>query len=112
MIFTSCGTTVQREDVVGCWRVAYIDTDGIKIKDGNYKMCFEENGELVSQRNNGAEKITAEWNIEESDSTIVIHYEGRGMPDTMKVVKVEEEEMHLRVKKLHSYITLYLRKEK
>jgi len=112
LIFSSCGEPISRDEIAGCWTVAYIDTDGVKVKAGEYQMCFEENGVLISERKNGKEKVKAEWNFEESDSTIVIHYKNSSMPDTAKIIKFEEEEMHLRMKKMESYVTLYLRKEK
>jgi hypothetical protein len=112
-LITACGEAINRVEITGCWSVAYIDTDGVKVKAGEYQMCFEENGVLISERKNGKEKIKAEWNFEENDSTIVIHYKGSSMPDTAKIIKFEDgEEMHLRIKKMESYVTLYLRKEK
>lgn len=111
IILFSCGNAIDRDEITGCWNVAYIDTDGVKMKGGLYQMCFEENGVLVSQKKDGSEKVKAEWNFEESDSTIVLHYSG-SMPDTAKIIKMEDEELHLRIKKKASYITLYLRKEK
>lgn len=112
-LFSSCGGGISRVEVTGCWTVAYIDTDGVKMKGGEYEMCFEENGSLISQKIGGTEKVTAEWNIEENDSLIILHYKGGSMPDTAKIIKFEaEEEMQLRMKKGESLITLYLRKEK
>jgi hypothetical protein len=113
LIFSSCGGSISRKEVTGCWTVAYIDTDGIKMKGGAYQMCFEENGILVSQKMDGSEKVNAEWNIEENDSLIVLHYSGGSMPDTAKIIKFEAgEEMQLKMKKGESLITLYLRKAK
>lgn len=112
-LFSSCGGGILREDITGCWTVSYIDTDGIKMKGGDYEMCFEENGTLISQKKGGTEKVNAEWNIEENDSLIILHYKGGSMPDTAKIIRFEiGEEMQLKMKKGESLITLYLRKEK
>ncbi len=112
-IFSSCGGSISKENITGCWTVAYIDTDGVKMKGGTYQMCFEENGVLISQKKDGTQKVKAEWNILENDSLIIFHYQGRSMPDTAKIIHFQaEEEMHLRMKKAESLITLYLRKEK
>lgn len=112
-ILTSCGGSISKENVSGCWTVAYIDTDGVKMKGGVYQMCFEEGGVLVSQKKDGTEKVNAEWNILENDSLIILHYKGSSMPDTAKIIQFQaDEEMQLRMKKGQSLITLYLRKEK
>lgn len=112
-IFNSCTSEMDQSQVEGCWTVAYIDTDGVKDKGGDYEMCFESNGVLISQKKDGTQKkIEVEWNLEEKDSTIVVHYSGKSMPDTMKISKLEDEEMHLQLKKKYSVITIYLRKEK
>lgn len=111
IVLISCGNAINRDEITGCWEVAYIDTDGVKMRGGLYQMCFEENGELITQKKDGTEKVKAEWNFEEIDSTIVLHYAG-SMPDTAKIIKMEDEELHLRIKKKATYITIYLRKEK
>ena len=78
-IFSSCGGSISKENITGCWTVAYIDTDGVKMKGGVYQMCFEENGVLISQKKDGTQKVTAEWNILENDSLIIFHYQGRSI---------------------------------
>jgi len=110
IFFLSCGPTISKEDVAGCWTVAYIDTDGVKTMGDKYEMCFGDSGDLITRKKDGTQKVEAEWNMEEKDSTIIVHYQGRSFPDTLKIIKAESDEMHLLMKKGLSKITLYLRK--
>ncbi len=107
----SCGSSIQDEDILGCWELTYIDTDGVKMKAGNYSICFNEDGTLVQQRYDGTEKIAADWSLEEEDSLIIFHYEDR-KPDTFNIIKSDKRELHIRKKIKLSKVTLYLRKQK
>lgn len=112
LILSSCGGSLNKEPITGCWTVAYIDTDGVNAKAGDYQMCFEENDKFYSQRADGKQKVNAEWMLNEEDSTIIIHYEGKSVSDTMRIKKIDEDDLHLQLKKKYSTITLYLRKRK
>ena len=109
-IFSSCGGSISKENITGCWTIAYIDTDGVKMKGGTYQMCFEENGVLITQKKDGTQKVKAEWNILEKDSLIIFHYQGGSMPDTAKIIKFQsEEEMHLKMNTRIIDITICVR---
>lgn len=110
IFLTACGNELNKKSILGCWTVAYIDTDGVKAKAGDYKMCFEDNDQFTSQRKDGKQKVNAEWILNESDSTIIMHYEGKSVSDTMRIKKLDEDDLHLQLKKKYSVITLYLRK--
>lgn len=112
LFLASCGGGLKKEPIIGCWTVAFIDTDGINAKAGDYQMCFEENDQFYSQRTDGEQKVKAEWMLNEEDSTIIMHYEGKSNPDTLRIKKIDEDDLHLQLKKKYSTITLYLRKRK
>lgn len=112
IIISSCGNSLNKKPIIGCWTVAYIDTDGVNAKAGDYQMCFEENDQFYSQRTDGKQKVKAEWILNEDDSTIIMHYEGKSISDTMRIKKLDEDDLHLQLKKKYSTITIYLRKRK
>lgn len=112
IVLSSCGDKLNKEPIIGCWTVAYIDTDGVNAKAGDYQMCFEENDQFYSQRTDGKQKVKAEWILNEDDSTIIMHYEGKSISDTMRIKKLDEDDLHLQLKKRYSTITIYLRKRK
>lgn len=106
----SCGSSIQEENILGCWELTYIDTDGVKMKAGNYTICFKDDGSLVQQRVDGKEKITADWSLEDEDSLLIFHYEDR-KPDTFKITKTDKRELHIQKKIKYSKVTLFLRKQ-
>lgn len=110
-LFSCAEEGVDEEKIIGCWRVEYIDTDGVKLKSGKYAICLEKDGTMIQQHINGKEKIVCEWSLESKDSLLIVHFPGR-KPDTMKIIKSDDRDLHIQRRIQESEVTMYLRKQK